>query len=450
MPRKKTTASKSTTSKRTASKRRTSKKTAAAATKGSDKILQTRAAMTQILKGDDSWVANSLDPALLTESMPHLPTGSHVVDYRIGGTPDPVTGVRPCPGLPKGRLTQIWGEESSGKTTFCLTLAARTIRDGGEVLYVDWEHALEPKYSSRIMGHNIGASDWFLWAQPDTLEEGIQLMLLFAASGGALVIIDSVGAAITKNQDEMKPSEVGTGSKGGDGIGAAARRWNDFLPKLKKLCNKTGTTVCAISQTRDKIGAMGYGPKKNIQGGNAWKFYAAVRFGLKVVKTHKRNSYNALTNKYEEQVYARTVRITMAKCKIASTAGAMADFYIRQGEGIDNVWTLIDVAKAHGIVKGSAWLTWVRPNGEAFKQQGLERFRHALLSEPELLAEFESMVVPLLSGVSTDDEEPEVEVDSEQLMADMLKKTLEGDDEDGDDDFDESDEGDDDSDVDGE
>ncbi len=158
------------------------KKAAAKATKGSStgKLALARAAAKKAGNLPESEWRVTLDPNQLTESLPHLPTGSLIIDFLIGGELNAL-GVRPCPGLPRGRVAQVWGHESAGKTTLALTAAAQTCANGGTVLYIDWENDIVPDYAAAL-GVPITDPDRFELAQPNTLEDGVKLAMIYAAA----------------------------------------------------------------------------------------------------------------------------------------------------------------------------------------------------------------------------------------------------------------------------
>src|SRR3990172_1861322 len=152
-----------------------------------------------------------LDHEQLEKSLPHLPTGSLVIDYLIGGSPNRF-GVRPCPGIPRSRVSQIWGHESSGKTTIALTTAATTCAAGGTVLYVDWENDIVPDYAAAL-GVPIMDDDKFELVQPETLEDGIKLAAAYAMAGVDLIVFDSVGSAVPASIANRDLSEVAEQAK---------------------------------------------------------------------------------------------------------------------------------------------------------------------------------------------------------------------------------------------
>jgi recombination protein RecA len=312
-----------------------------------------------------------IDEESFKESRPHLPTGSIVLDYLIGGRLNRF-GVRPCPGLPKKCIINLYGQESSGKTTVALTAAAMVCATGGTVGYIDWENAIDVAYA-KSLGIPLNDPDSFCLAQPESLEKGLAILWTMAKAGVDLIVIDSVGAGVPQASLEQKVVEKGEMGR----IGLNAAKWSKILPELKNIINQTGSCVIGISQLRKKIGMTGYGgDDTQAQGGEAWKFYSEVRMGLKRIAQEKGNEYNALTHKVEEAMVGQTVKCRIDKCKVSAAQGKTADFYIRFGEGIDDLRSIVEVTKAHGVVKASgAWLSFERPNGTVLKEGSLDKFK---------------------------------------------------------------------------
>lgn len=399
MPRKPTTTS--TTKPKTKAK---SSKKAPAASSGKDKLASALAGLNKVFKKGEMGIVE-LDSSSRTESHPHLPTGSLVVDYLIGGTPNE-NGVPPCPGLPRGRLVNLYGHESSGKTTLALTAAATTIRHGGQVCFVDWEHAIDLNYAEALGVPKKGNK--FMLSQPEDLETGLAIVYLMAKAGVELVIIDSVSAGIPRAQVEQSIGDLGKDQR----VGLTAKRWSENLPRLKALTQRTGTCILGISQLRDNIKATGYGDGKVTAGGNSWKFYSELRLMLKRIKSLKAKEYNPLKHKVEDRVIGGLIRARVDKCKVAPTQQAEAEFYIRFGEGIDDVGSIMDIAMAHGIIsKAGSWLEWARADNSSIRAQGVDKFREALLSTEGAWPELYKVTLRRVSAatgdgmVSTADEE---------------------------------------------
>lgn len=354
-----------------------------------------------------------LDPEALQESAPHLPTGSTAIDFLIGGEAN-AFGVAPCPGLPRGRVTQVWGHESAGKTTLALTAAASACANGGTVVYIDWENDIVPDYAAAL-GVPITDPERFELLQPDSLEEGIKFAMVFAAAGVDLIVFDSVGAAVTRRIAERDMVEAGEQSK----VGELQAVWSQELPNLKGIIAKSGTAVLGISQVRADIGKT-YGPQTKPQGGNAWKFYSSVRLELRRVQNEKSRRHDALTHRTDERVIGGIIKAKAVKCKMSKSQGREVVFYIRWGEGIDNYRSILEIAAAHGLIKkGGAWLSWERPDG-LVKKQGMEKMRDYLISDADAYNDLCSQVYPLLGSVDTFEDEVEEEGDIDAALNEVL------------------------------
>lgn len=364
----------------------------------------------KILKGD-AWRV-SLDPEAMTRSLPHVPTGSMIIDYLIGGVPN-ANGVQPCPGLPRKRITQLWGAEGAGKTTLALTAAAATIKQGGVVFYVDWENAIVPDYAATL-GVPVSDESKFMLVQPATLEEGVKLIKIAALGGVDLIIIDSVGAAVPANIAERGVEETGEQAR----VGLSAKVWSEFLPDLRSVILRSNTAVLGISQIRSKIGGMGNGPQSEPQGGFAWKFFSDARIEIRRIQQEKVKLVNGLTNKTEDRVVGSIVKAKMVKCKLSDSQGREENFYLRQGSGIDDIRSTIEIAIAYNTIrKSGAWF-----NYEDEKWQGMEQVRRYFAEKPEALAELVRKVTPHLTKKTDDGPESDVDDDPDafaEMMAEM-------------------------------
>lgn len=371
-----------------------------------------------------------VDPSQIQTSLPHISTGSIVFDYLIGGEVN-ANGIQPCPGLPRRRITQVWGHESAGKTTFALHCAAEACRNGGTVLYVDWENAIVLDYAESL-GVPVTNSDQFELVQPDTLEDGIKLAMIYALAGVDLIVFDSVGAAVPARIANRDLADVGEQAR----VGELQAVWSQELPNLRSAITKKGAAVLGISQIRAKIGGMGNGPQTQPQGGNAWKFYADVRLELRKFKTEKTKLYDALKHKKDDRVTGSTSVAKVIKCKLSNSQGREALFYLRHGEGIDDIRSLMEIAVAHGVIhKGGAWLTWTRPDGEVVKSQGTDALRQQFLDNDEWVDALRSQVIPHLGGMQFAEDDFEK---VEDLEVEALLSEVGGDDEDAEDEVDDA------------
>lgn len=351
----------------------------------------------------------ALDGDVLKESLPHLSSGSDVVDYLIGGEKN-AFGVPPCPGLPRGRVSQVWGHESAGKTTLALEAASKTCADGGSVLYVDWENDIVPDYAANL-GVPITDSNRFELLQPETLEDGIKFAAAYAAAGVDLIVFDSIGAAIPRRLAHRDALDVAEQGK----IGELQSVWSQELPNLKRVIARTGTHIMGISQVRATMAAMG--KKSKPQGGNAWKFYSSVRLELRRVQNEKARELNVLTYRTDERVVGGIIKVTAVKCKMSRSQGREEIFYIRWGEGIDNVRTIMEIAIAHGIIKkaGAGWMTWEGCPAGPYKVQGSEKMRAYLIENSEDYVALRETVLPLLGSGAADNFVDEAAEDTDGL-----------------------------------
>ncbi len=284
-----------------------------------------------------------------------VPTGSIALDVALG-----------VGGLPRGRIIEIYGPESSGKTTLTLHAIANVQRAGGIAAFIDAEHALDPDYAQKL-GVDI---DQLLVSQPDTGEQALEIADMLVRSGAIdLVVIDSVAALVPKAEIE--------GEMGDSHVGLQARLMSQALRKLTGGLNQTNTTMIFINQLREKIGVF-FGSPETTAGGKALKFYASVRLDIRRIETLKDGT---------EAVGNRT-RVKVVKNKMAPPF-KQAEFDILYGVGISREGSLIDFGVEHAIVKKSgAWYTY---EGEQLGQ-GKENARNFLIKNADIAAEIETKI----------------------------------------------------------
>jgi recombination protein RecA len=324
------------------------------------------------------------DPNIYRKSIPHCPTGSLVMDFLIGGAPNEY-GVPPCPGFPRGRIIQIWGHESSGKTTLALTAAATCIANGGTVLFVDFEHEMVAGYA-KALGVPVEDQNKFLWVQPDTLEQGFQTIKVMILSGVDMIIVDSVGSAAPTADATRDIADINKARQ----PGLIAKGWNDFWNDNKPLLTKSQTSFVALSQI--------------------------ARIG-----TEKSNAYNAITHKKEATVGGAKIKAKIVKSKLSMSAGHEAIFYIRWGQGIDDIRSLIEIGKAHNVIKTSgSWYTFPTGHGDV-RAQGVDGMRKAVLEDEQILDTLYAKVLPFLTAAT-----PEGEQFDEALEDDFADEAIAG------------------------
>jgi len=269
-------------------------------------------------------------------------------------------------GLPRGRVVEVYGPESSGKTTLCLQVVAQVQKAGGVAAYIDAENALDPVYAGKL-GVIVGD---MLISQPDTGEQGLEIADMLVRSGGVdIIVIDSVAALVPKAEIE--------GEMGDQLPGLQARLMSQALRKLAGNIKRAGTLVIFINQIRMKIGVM-FGNPETTTGGNALKFYASVRLDIRRIGSIKRG----------EEVVGNETRVKVVKNKVAPPFRE-ALFDILYGEGISHEGEIVELGVTHRIVEKSG--AWYAYNGEKIGQ-GKDNAREFLREHPELANEIEAKI----------------------------------------------------------
>ncbi|RYD16966.1 MAG: recombinase RecA [Lysobacteraceae bacterium] len=289
------------------------------------------------------------------EAIEVVSTGSLGLDVALG-----------VGGLPRGRVVEIYGPESSGKTTLTLQVIASCQRNGGTAAFIDAEHALDPTYAEKL-GVNV---DDLLVSQPDTGEQALEIADMLVRSNSVdVVVIDSVAALTPKAEIE--------GEMGDSHVGLQARLMSQALRKLTANIKKSGTLVIFINQIRMKIGVM-FGSPETTTGGNALKFYASVRLDIRRIGAIKRG----------EEVIGSETRVKVVKNKVAPPF-RQAEFEILYGEGSSREGELIELGVAHNLVeKSGAWYSY---NGDRIGQ-GKDNVRLYLKEHPEIAAAIDAQL----------------------------------------------------------
>jgi len=292
----------------------------------------------------------------VTEPMASISTGSLGLDIALG-----------IDGVPRGRIIEIYGPESSGKTTLALQITAQAQAEGSICAFVDAEHALDVKYAE-----NLGVdTDNLLVSQPDFGEQALDVVETLTRSGAVdLIVIDSVAALTPKTEIE--------GEMGDTHVGLQARLMSQALRKLTGIVHKMNTTIVFINQIRLKIGSMGYGSPETTTGGNALKFYASVRIDVRKIATLKQG----------DEVIGNRTRAKVIKNKVAPPF-RQAEFDIMFGEGISKEGELVDYGVKLDIVdKSGAWFSY----GEMRLGQGRENVKALLKENTEVALEIEKKI----------------------------------------------------------
>ncbi|GAA2622268.1 protein RecA [Paractinoplanes durhamensis] len=296
-----------------------------------------------------------------------IPTGSIALDVALG-----------VGGLPRGRVIEIYGPESSGKTTVALHAVANAQKNGGIAAFIDAEHALDPEYA-KALGVD---TDALLVSQPDTGEQALEIADMLIRSGALdIIVIDSVAALVPRAEIE--------GEMGDSHVGLQARLMSQALRKITGILNNSGTTAIFINQLREKIGVM-FGSPETTTGGRALKFYASVRLDVRRIESLKDGT----------DVVGNRTRVKVVKNKVAAPF-KQAEFDIMYGKGISREGSLIDVGVEQNIIrKSGAWYTY---DGDQLGQ-GKEKAREFLKENPDVAAEIEKKILEKLGvGQTTGD-----------------------------------------------
>lgn len=283
-------------------------------------------------------------------------------------------------GMPQGRIIEIYGPESSGKTTICLQVIANAQKEGGVAAFIDTEHALDPEYAKKLKVN----TDDLLISQPNTGEEALSIVEALVHSGNVdIIVLDSVAAIVPKAEIE--------GEMGDSHVAIQARLMSQALRKLTAISAKANTTIIFTNQTRMKIGAMGYGSPVETPGGKALKFYASVRIEIKRV---------AQIKKGEEVIGART-KAKIVKNKVAAPF-KVAEFDIMYNEGVSIETDLINLALKVGLLKKKG--TYIQDLEGNTIGQGLEAARKFLRDNPESMEKLYAEVLEKEESNSSSDE----------------------------------------------
>lgn len=300
-------------------------------------------------------------------SVESIPTGSVSLDVATG-----------IGGIPKGRIIEIFGPESSGKTTLTLHIIAEAQKKGGKAAFIDAEHALDPEYAKKL-GVDV---DELLVSQPDTGEQALEICEMLVRSGAIdVVVVDSVAALVPRAEIQ--------GEMGDSHVGLQARLMSQALRKLAGAINKSNTSAIFINQLREKVGVM-YGNPEVTTGGRALKFYSSMRIDIRRIETIKMG----------DQMLGNRTRAKIVKNKVAPPF-KQAEFDIMYGEGISKLGDLVDVAASEGIVEKAG--SWYSYEGNKIGQ-GRENVKAYLKENPKIAEKIEVQVYEAINGTKKDDE----------------------------------------------
>lgn len=347
---------------------RVSKTTTAADSSQKEKLAALEIALATIEKQFGKGAVMKLGDPASRPGLKVIPTGCLSIDAALG-----------IGGVPRGRVIEIYGPESSGKTTVALHIVAEAQKMGGVCAFVDAEHALDPAYA-KALGVDV---DELYVSQPDTGEQGLEIAeALIRSSAISVVVIDSVAALVPKAEID--------GEMGDSHVGLQARLMSQALRKLTGALSKSDTCAIFINQLREKVGVM-FGSPETTTGGKALKFYSTIRMDVRRIETLKNG---------QEMIGSRT-RVKVVKNKVAPPF-KMAEFDILYGQGISREGSILDLAADHKIInKTGSWYSY----GEMRIGQGRENARVFLIDNPEVCREIEEKVRRVIFATDSPEEE---------------------------------------------
>jgi recombination protein RecA len=362
-------------------------------------------------------------------TLPHVSTGSSTIDILIGGTLARDGKSALCPGFPRRRITEVYGPESSGKTSLCLGAIAKLQKTGGSALFIDFEHHISKKYAM-----DIGV-DWdaptFKVIQPRTFEEGVKMMMLAIGYGVDLVVVDSVAAMVPAAEMEKKsddPMKLGAVAALMAKIMPRMGIWLDEFPQQnkKKIEGHPGTAIVLLNQTRALIstsGGGGHGDAENTPGGKALKFFASLRIRLSRIKSETIKRKDAMSGREITIPYGNLTHVKIVKSKMDGKQNHTGQVFIRYGYGVDDYFSIIEAGVANKLVKKEG--AWFVLNGERY--QGRDKLRKYLLANPKAFDDLKDKILALVIAGSKAVDPDEDLGENDDLLETMNKFGLDGD-----------------------
>ena len=342
-----------------------------------------------------------MEPTFST--MAHVDSGSLIVNALIGGSRTLDGKGQTCPGYPRRKITEIFGPESSGKTTIALSAAVQVQKQGGTVLFLDFEHAIHHGYAKSI---GIKYDDSFMVFAPDTMEEGLKMMYVAINTGVDLITVDSVAAMVPQDELDKKLDDTAK-------IGAVAKKMSETLPKVagwlatypkagtgenkKTDPSKLGTALILLNQERATIN-QGHGDPTNTAGGKAVKYYASLRLRFQRIGSEMVEKKDPMTGKAKKYPYGNKTKVKVVKNKLDGTQGQDGEFFIRYGFGLDNYYSIIETGSVLGVMKkeGAGYFSF----GE-HRIQGRDKFRSFLSENPKVYTDLCDKVTAAIAASAT-------------------------------------------------
>ncbi len=355
-------------------------------------------------------------------TLPHVSTGSSTIDILIGGSLARDGKSALCPGFPRRRITEVYGPESSGKTSLALSAIAKLQKAGGSALFIDFEHHLSKKYAIDI-GVDYDA-DSFECIQPRTFEEGIKMIMLAIGHGVDLVVVDSVAAMVPAEEMEKKSDAVMK-------LGAVAALMAKILPRMgiwldefpqqnkKKIEGHPGTAIVLLNQTRALIqtGGGGHGDGENTSGGKALKFFSSLRIRMSRIKSETIKRKDPMSGREMTVPYGNLTHVKIVKSKLDGKQNHTTTIFIRYGYGVDDYFSIIDAAVTQRLVrKDGAFFTF---ENERF--QGRDKLRKFFIANPKAFDGLKAKILALVIAGSKPIDPDEELGENDDLLETMNK-----------------------------